>query len=45
VACRVLRRAGRIVRKDVSMQDLLWIGVALGLAALTLAYVSLCEQA
>lgn len=28
-----------------SMQDILWLGVLLGLALLTFAYVRLCERA
>ena len=31
--------------KDESMQDLIWVAIMLGLLALTLAYIRLCDQA
>jgi hypothetical protein len=31
--------------KDSIMQDILWLGVLLGLALLTFAYLRLCEHA
>jgi hypothetical protein len=34
-----------ILREFGTMQDLLWIGVTLGLLAATLAYVRLCDLA
>ena len=31
--------------KGTAMQDILWIAIIVGLLALTLAYVRLCEKA
>lgn len=30
---------------EATMQDLLWIGILIGLTALTLAYIRLCDRA
>lgn len=43
-------RARRIARRELwgnvdVMQDLIWIAIMLGLLALTLAYIRLCDQA
>jgi hypothetical protein len=48
VTARPARWAARcrgVFRKEPTMQDLLWIAVAVGLLASTLAYIRLCDKA